>query len=382
MKEKIIILQEKEKKDNNKLPDLPKIRIHNLISERIYSIINISRVKKDIQKGEWIYILSKKTKYYTKEILKYFSITTIAFGFIIAIILIKYKPVYEVKISGEEVGYIQNKNALEESIKESILNSNTNKNIDSITITENPEYELKLINRTQEINEEEIINKIEQNVEITYKYYEIALNNETIERVNTVEEAQDLVQTIKNEKSEDLDLRIIEKYTEKEEEAETTEIELAKTEIEEKITKIEEEKEKQEQEEKMPSINGVKLAVLPITGIISSRYGVSSSIRSSTHTGLDIAAPQGTPIKAVSEGTVTCASYNGSYGNLVKIDHGNGIETWYGHTSKMYVTVGQKVEAGEVIAAVGSTGNSTGPHLHLEIRINGQHVNPQQYLYK
>lgn len=132
----------------------------------------------------------------------------------------------------------------------------------------------------------------------------------------------------------------------------------------------------------MPSINGIKLSVLPITGTISSRYGVSSSIRSSNHTGLDIAAPQGTAIKVVADGTVKCASYNGSYGNLVKIDHGNGIETWYGHTSKMYVTVGQKVVAGEVIAAVGSTGNSTGPHLHLEIRINGQHVNPQNYLYK
>ena len=132
----------------------------------------------------------------------------------------------------------------------------------------------------------------------------------------------------------------------------------------------------------MPSINGIKLAYTPVNGTISSRYGVSSRIRSSTHTGLDIAAPQGTAIKAVAEGNVTCASYSGSYGNLVKIDHGNRIETWYAHTSKMYVTAGQKVEAGEVIAAVGSTGNSTGAHLHLEIRINGQHVNPQQYLYK
>ena len=66
---------------------------------------------------------------------------------------------------------------------------------------------------------------------------------------------------------------------------------------------------------------------------------------------------------------------------MVKISHGNGVETWYAHTSKMYVTVGQSVKAGDVIAAVGSTGNSTGPHLHLEIRVNGEHVNPQNYLY-
>ena len=79
---------------------------------------------------------------------------------------------------------------------------------------------------------------------------------------------------------------------------------------------------------------------------------------------------------------VTCACRQGAYGNLVKIDHGNGVETWYGHTSKIYVKVGQKVKAKDVIAAVGNTGNSTGPHLHFEIRVNGNHVNPQRYLYK
>lgn len=132
----------------------------------------------------------------------------------------------------------------------------------------------------------------------------------------------------------------------------------------------------------MPDVNGIKLATKPISGTITSRYGVSSNIRKSNHTGLDIAAPSGTAIKVVADGTVTNASYSGSYGNLVKVSHGNGVETWYGHTSKMYVSVGQKVTAGEVIAAVGSTGNSTGPHLHLEIRVNGTHINPQSYLYK
>lgn len=132
----------------------------------------------------------------------------------------------------------------------------------------------------------------------------------------------------------------------------------------------------------MPDVNGIKLAMAPVTGSITSRYGVNSSIRSSSHTGLDIAAKTGTPINVVAEGTVTFAKYNGSYGNLVKVDHGNGVETWYAHTSKMYVTVGEEVKAGDVIAAVGSTGNSTGPHLHFEIRINGEHVNPQKYLYK
>lgn len=84
----------------------------------------------------------------------------------------------------------------------------------------------------------------------------------------------------------------------------------------------------------------------------------------------------------MADGVVTNASYSGSYGNLVKVDHGNGVETWYAHTSKMYVKKGQEVKAGDEIATVGSTGNSTGPHLHLEIRLNGEHINPQKYVYK
>lgn len=152
--------------------------------------------------------------------------------------------------------------------------------------------------------------------------------------------------------------------------------------ISEQITKQEEKRQREEEEKNtIATINGIKIATKPVNGTITSRYGVSSRIRRSNHTGLDIATATGTPINVVADGTVTNASYQGAYGNLVKIDHGNGVETWYAHTSKMYVTEGQKVSAGELIAAVGSTGNSTGAHLHFEIRINGQHVNPQNYLY-
>ena len=365
-----------------KLANWDKNSIHNLILERICSIINFSRVKKTLQKGEWIYILKKKLKYYTKEVLKYFNITIIAFGFIIAIILIKYKPMYKVSVSGTELGYVQNKEALEEIVKENMLEKEE-KNVDTIDIQTNPEYELKLVDRTTQINEEEMIATIEKDVIITYKYYEIALDNQAIDSVNTLEEAEELIEQIKKDNTDkELDLSIIEKYTQNEEEIKTTELEIAKLEAQSKIEEqIAKQKEKEEQEA-MPEISGIKLATKPIVGTITSRYGERSSIRSSTHTGLDIAATTGTPIQVVADGTVTSASYNGSYGNLVKVDHGNGIETWYAHTSKMYVTVGQTVTAGEVIATVGSTGNSTGPHLHFEIRMNGEHVNPQNYLYK
>ena len=317
--------------------------------------------------------------------MKYFNIAIIAFGFIIAIVLIKYRPVYKVSISGEELGYIENIQSFEEHLKNEIISEET-KNVDSINLSKEPEYELKLVNRTLETNEKEIATEIEDEVVVTYKYYDVAYKNETIQSVNTIEEAEEIVNEIKeNNNEQDVDLTIIEKYTENEEEVNTSELEVAKTETQTIVAeKIEEEQKQKEEEERinsLPDINGIKLAVTPIDGRITSRYGANSRIRKSTHTGLDIAATKGTPIKVVAAGTVIAASYDGSYGNLVKVDHGNGVETWYAHTSKMYVKVGEQVEAGDVIAAVGSTGNSTGPHLHLEIRVNGEHVNPQNYLY-
>lgn len=300
---------------------------------------------------------------------------------IVIVILLKYKPIYKVSISGEEIGYVDTKLALEESIKNNIL-KNTEENIDSIEIKEKPNYELKLVNKNTETNENEVISKIEENTVVTYKYYEIASKEDIIEKVNNFEEAEALVETIK-EKTDDIeDLTISEKYTQNKDEVKTENLEIAKQNIEEKTKEIMLKQNIDKTDgEQLPIINGIKFATKPVTGTISSRYGVSSRIRSSTHTGLDIATPTGTPIKVVADGKITCASYSGAYGNLVKVDHGNGIETWYAHTSKMYVTVGQQVKAGDVIAAVGSTGNSTGAHLHFEIRINGNHVNPQNYIY-
>ena len=210
---------------------------------------------------------------------------------------------------------------------------------------------------------------MQNNVKIEYEYYNLELNGEVIESVNSKEDAE----TIK-EQLELQDITITQIITENAEEINTHELEVAKNNVAEKTQTT-------DKSEGIANIDGIEIATLPITGTISSRYGVSSRIRSSTHTGLDIAASTGTPIKVIADGTVTSAQYTGSYGYLVKVEHGNGVESWYAHTSKMYVKAGDEVKAGDVIAAVGSTGNSTGPHLHLEIRINGQHVNPQKYIY-
>ncbi len=289
--------------------------------------------------------------------------------------MLKYKPIYEVKFEGKEVGYVDNKEEFERVVTAQVQNYKS-KNVYEVTIPEEPEYTLKLVSKEQETNGEEIVIAMQKDMIITYQYFDIYINKEKIDAVDTLEQAEEIVTDLK-QKNENLDIEIQKHDTQNEMEIQTNTVEVAKAKAYEKLNLLQKEKEKEEK----TIVNGIKLAVLPVQGTITSRYGVSSRIRSSDHTGLDIATAKGTPIKAVASGKVISAQYTGSYGNLVKIEHGNGVQTWYAHTSTMNVTAGQTVQAGDIIATVGSTGNSTGPHLHLEIRINGEHVNPQKYMY-
>lgn len=121
--------------------------------------------------------------------------------------------------------------------------------------------------------------------------------------------------------------------------------------------------------------------IWPARGTVTSPYGLRWN-GSDFHPGIDIANDMGTPIVATADGVVTTAGWNdGGYGNMVDIDHGNGILTRYGHAMQVAVMAGQYVRRGQVIAYMGSTGFSTGPHVHYEVRINGQPVNPSSYLH-
>ena len=123
-----------------------------------------------------------------------------------------------------------------------------------------------------------------------------------------------------------------------------------------------------------PSSSGL---IWPVSGPITSPYGMRWG---SLHPGIDIGVGMGTPIHAAASGRVIVAAYSGGYGNLVVVDHGNGLATAYAHQSSMAATVGQQVSQGQVIGYVGSTGFSTGPHLHFEVRVNGSPVDPVGYL--
>lgn len=118
-------------------------------------------------------------------------------------------------------------------------------------------------------------------------------------------------------------------------------------------------------------------------GWLSSYYGMRTDPftgRLAFHSGMDFAGKMGSDVIAVAAGVVTYAGKRAGYGNLVEIDHGNGYATRYGHNSKILVHVGETVKKGQVIAKMGSTGRSTGPHVHFEVLINGHPVNPKKYV--
>lgn len=286
------------------------------------------------------------------------------------------KPAYQISIGGEAIGYIQNKKQFEQTIYET-FNDNEEENIAFADFKLETNYRFKLIERKQELNEEEIILALKQNADITYFTYAVCVNGEEKQNFNSYEQANQVVEKLNAEFGGEAQISINRTYAKELPAQDDIEVaSVCDNLIEQVNAQLKEEKRKEQ-----ATINGVYIAVVPVQGNISSRYGARESIRDHTHQGLDIAAVTGTPIKAAADGVITYSGTMGGYGNLIIIDHGNGITTYYGHCSKLYKKKGTKVTAGDRIAAVGSTGNSTGPHLHFEIRKNGVYVNPAKYLF-
>lgn len=244
-----------------------------------------------------------------------------------------------------------------------------------------PEYKFLLINKNEETSESEIFSKIQEKAVTTYRLYAVTLDDEDVAYANSLEEAENEVNQIKEKNKKevkDIDVAVKEFYTTDITSTESLQIasnnNTTQSNIQEKIEEL--------IKIKSSTFEGVYFSVKPVTGIITSRFGAVESIRDHTHQGIDIGAPNGTKIKAAADGTVSFSGWYGGYGNLVIITHDNGVQTYYGHCSKLYASVGDVVTAGDVIALVGSTGQSTGDHLHFEIRKNGSQINPQKYLYK
>ena len=298
-----------------------------------------------------------------------------------------YKISYSVTINGEMVGYTDNKSKLQTEIND-YIEKGESENTAFVQVDSLPEYKVCLLKRDVQASDEDIFNIIKSAGTTYYRYYSINENDEEKLYVANFTEAEDIINQLKEKNSKNMDnITISEKYETQMQDFTTVEDAVSNLYVQKPQVTVAKNK-----TTSVGSVNtattiaggkvslGISLA-RPVSGIISSRFGARSSIRSSAHTGLDIATSTGTPVLAAASGTVTFSGRKGSYGNLLVITHSNGVQTYYGHCSKLYVSAGTTVTQGQTVAAVGSTGNSTGPHLHFEVRVNGVAYNPQNYLY-
>ena len=339
----------------------------------------------------------KKVLIHTRRGLKITILTVIAAFLIIGTIAFLFKPTYSVTINGEQVVYTENRAKLQHEINNyAEKGDGEQQNVAFVQIQNLPEYKLCLLKKNIVTNDEEILNKIKEEGTTYYRYYAIAENQEEKLYVSNFEEAEQVVNSLKEKNSTNIEqISIVEKYETDIQDLVTSEEAISKLYVEPAKKAVTVAKAKTQTTTKYASSGSVNTAgttstakasigislIKPVSGIITSRFGAGSAIRRSAHTGLDIATSTGTPIQAAASGTVTFAGYKGSYGNMIVITHANGIQTYYGHCSALYVSAGATVSQGQTIGAVGSTGNSTGPHLHLEVRVNGVAYNPQNYVY-
>lgn len=334
----------------------------------------------------------KQILVFARKSMKLTILISVSIFLIICAVALFFKPIYSVTINGEFVGYSGDKSKLQTKINEYTENGDGKENVAFVQVDNMPEYKMCLLKRNIITNDDEIFEKVKQSGVTYYKYYAILEGEEEKAYVSNFEEAETIVTQLKEKNSNNIEkISILELYETELLEFSTIEDTVASLYVQ-KVEPVKVVAKKTPKVTTTGKVNtsmnlsyqkvalGVNL-IRPISGTISSRFGAKSNIRSSDHTGLDIAAPKGTPIKAAASGTVTFSGVKGSYGYLIVISHGNGVETYYGHCNKLYYQAGATVTQGQTIAEVGSTGNSTGNHLHLEIRLNGVAYNPQNYLY-
>ena len=334
-----------------------------------------------------IKIISVLKKIYVcvRGAIRLISLVTVAAVIIVAAIVILYKPIYKVTINGDKIGYCEDKEALQNKINDYMENGEEGqKNVAFVQIDDMPEYQMCLQKKGITTNDEEIFNKIKETGVTYYRYYAIADDNKEKIYLATFDEAEKAIKELKKKESRNSsDLTIVEKY----------EVELPTISTQsEAVAKLYEKKVVVVATTRYPNVNASGFStsrsttsvknlgisfVRPVSGVLTSRFG---SRWGSTHTGIDVGAPTGTAIKAAAGGTVIFSGWKGTLGKLIVVSHGNGIQTYYAHCSSLLVSSGATVSAGQVIAKVGSTGRSTGPHLHFEIRVNGSAIDPQRYI--
>ena len=329
---------------------------------------------------------------YLRKSIKIILLLAIAFLIIIGILYISFKPMYAVKLNGEVIGYTDAKKQLEEKIENYRKNGDGDK-IAFLELDAMPEYEIIYSKKDLQANENTVFDTVIATGTPYYKSYAILVSGEEKYYVDTYQECEKIVADLKEKKSTNADqISFNAKYSTEQMEKKTTDDVVSALFIAPPVEKPKVVAKRTTTTTTTTSVGTVNTSqtvsygapalgfslIRPTSGTITSRFGRRSS---GTHTGVDIANSKGTPIAAAASGVVSFAGRKGGYGNLVVINHANGVQTYYAHNNSIVVSAGQTVSQGQIISYMGSTGNSTGPHLHLEVRVNGVCQNPQNYVY-
>lgn len=305
---------------------------------------------------------------------------------VVVTVLNMYKPTLRVTLNDKFVGYFSSEEEFE-NVYNTLVSEKQQKDPDvKVYLDSEPVFTEAYI-RDSLIVSQNVYTSLRAEVKTEYTIYNVAINNEKKMTFNSQDDANKYVTNLKKEVPKVKSEVTVEKVAEL---GDMTSIEVADNILKDVVSR--------NKPVVIPKATVVRAAqttsatvsaatanvaaaqggIWPTTArYVSSPFGYRGG---ALHTGMDIAGRSGDPIYAYKSGLVTFSGWGGPYGNMLKIDHGNGVSTWYAHCSKLLVSAGDTVQMGQIIAKEGTTGNSTGNHLHFELRINGAAVNPYGYI--
>lgn len=322
----------------------------------------------------------KKTRFTLIKLLK--IILLILFSiFLITYLIIKiYRPVLLVKYKGEFIGYATDLLGIEKKINIELTTEDDKANF--YDLEEPIIYEFKFLKKRFSGEDDKIVKEIKSKAIPKYKYFVLDLNDGInkyyFSKISDAVNVKDELKSKNSKNAEQINIKV--EYTQSKQHEEASETVVNRLYKKKYVTTYDYLASRGMLTEKIDI--PIELS-RPISGIVTSGFSLRRYLFGTTapHTGTDIARESGAAIKAAADGIVIYAGYSQTgYGNLVVIDHGEGQHTRYAHCSAIYVRAGQEVKEGQKIAAVGSTGQSTGPHLHFEVRYEAIALNPEYYV--
>src|SRR5574344_485010 len=304
------------------------------------------------------------------------------FSAVVITVLNTYKPTVKAYINDKFVGYFSSEQQFDEVYNDLVSEK---QNIDSnvkVYLESEPTFETSYT-KDSLIAKQNVYTNLRSEIKTEYTVYQVAVDGENKMKFDTQDEAQKYADNLKGEVSK-LNVEVKpEKVADKED---VTTVERAESILKDIVDRN---KPVETPAATVTKQATTKAATIGATSVPATGGGVWPTVNRrincqymgySGHTGIDLGGAIGTAIYAYKTGTVTFAGWGTGYGLHVKIDHGNGMSTLYGHCSELFVSVGQQVTEGQMIAKIGMTGYTTGPHLHFEVRINGVPINPYPYI--